>query len=756
TVRCKLIIDTGTGTWSALKWVVDDSKIIDWTNTGPTDDTNPLVLEWDRDAFDGGAEPTVLIVSPVTGTQFTWDIPVTSTLGANYDVRMRLRTLRAAEGGSKPYSEFIIDASKYFKICGKLVVSNPTINEPRIVNESGPITWTRTGNITNVIIECIATYGVVTSTFTINPNKAVSGDVDGINWVLDRVITPTLTAVIRVTNFNDPEIFDDSDNFIIRGKLTLTANHPGEFSGQEPVIGTNAPITWTTTGIVPDVILEYTDDSGTVTIDTISNTYSTVADVNTGYSWPVPGDLNPDPNNNVTITVRDARLDFKTDVYSTSANTFKIKPGITLDFPNAITETFTVFDLTYQNQSFPITWTVNGPILQVTLYYSKNGLAGPWTSIQTLPASDGYYNWQVPNDAISTNVRISVTNTADATINDYSDNSFKIRGKLILNVPDDGSQVWMVGSTQLIDWEQIGDFNVTIEYSTDDFVADFNDILVNNARADGPQTYSWPIPLDAKLSPAIPNIKVRIKNPADPDETDGTGIRSTSSFKIRGDLDITSPNSGTFFVDDPIVINWDVTGTNLTNAKLYYRVNAGGWNWFQDVTAWDKTFGWTAPDDISNNVELKITNSVDETTVFDPSGSFEIKGLLNVITPSIGQVLQFGSSPVTVTWNSTGGSSTFNKVKLAFSTDGGGTWNKMDDSGLGYTTDVNNVSGTNTYVWTIPDRVSANCLVQVASNNDWQNIFDNSDGFKIKGNLTLGYPGVGEVFTVNDNPVITC
>ncbi|MEK7449589.1 MAG: hypothetical protein AAB019_08910, partial [Planctomycetota bacterium] len=769
TVRCKLIIDTSNaavwGDTGQRKWVVGTSKTIDWTNTGTTDNTNPLVLEWDTitDAFVS----SVRMAAPVTGTFYGWSIPLTSTLTAYYDYQMRLRTAQATDGlpvppgGWKPYSETIIPVSKAFKLCGSLVVTDPFVNEPRIVAASGPISWTRTGNITNLRIECSIDDGL-TYPFLIASGQGVPPN--GINWTIDRVITPTLTARIRIRDTSiiasgDPEVEDISDKFIIRGKLQLANTHPGQFAGQEFLIGTNTPITWTTTGIIPDVILEYTDNSGTVTINTISNTYSTTVDVNTGYAWTVPPDLTPDPNSNVRVTVRDARLDFKNDVYATSANPFKIKGGITVVSPNTGSEIFTVYDVTSQTVKAPITWTVSGPISQVTLYYSKNGLAGPWASLATVAcgSSGTYgYEWSVPNNALTNNARISVTNTADATINDYSDNSFKIRGKVIVGAPN-GGEVWTVGTTRLIQWEQIGDFNATVEYSTDDFIADVNNILVNDPRSDGAQSYSWPIPLNAQLSGAVPNMKVRVRNNADTpplDDNKDTFDLSNASFKIRGDLQITYPNAGTFYVDDAININWDVTGTNLTAAKLYYRIGAGSWQWIKDVTAWDKTTSWTIPNDISNNVTLKITNANDENTVFDESGSFEIKGKLEVKKPLLNDQLQYGGATVPVEWKSTGGGGTFAQVRLSFSSTGlGGPWRLMDDSGAGYTV-VANISGTNTYTWTVPDRVSSNCYIRVTS-NDWQNLSDDGDAFKIRGNLTLQYPDGGEDLVVGANPVIT-
>ncbi|MBI4833193.1 MAG: hypothetical protein HY811_00005, partial [Planctomycetes bacterium] len=776
TVRCKLTIDTSTGVWSDLKWVVGTQKLLEWTNTGMTDGTNPLVLEWDRDTFDGGSEPTILIATGLTGTSLAWNIPLTSTLGANYDVRMRIRTLRALEGGTQPYSEYIIDPSKYFKICGKVQVDNPLINDINYVNVSLPISWTRTGNITNVRIECSVDDGL-TYPFVVVPSQATPPDT--IPWVIPRTVTPTLTARIRVRDATfiaggDPDVEAISPKFIIRGKLQLTNDHPGQYVGQEFLIGNTTPITWTTTGVITAVNLYYLKDAdknpGTgpfggyettvAIIGPIVNSYNTTVDIDTGYSWPIPADLTPDPNDRIKIRVEDASTDFKNDVYSVSANPFKIKGSITVIYPNDGTEVFTAYDVTYQTQKFPITWTVNGPINQVSLYYSVNGLAGPWNLIDNVVcgSSGTYgYSWSVPNNALSTGVRISATNIADININDYSNNNFKVRGKVIVDSPNLGTEVWKVGSNQTIQWTQVGDYNVTIQYSTDNFASDVNDILVNDVRGDGPQSYIWPIPLDAKLSPVTPTITVRIMNAADSvplDPAEDTYDLSNNPFKLRGDLTLTFPVGGTFGVDQPINVTWLVTGTNLTAAKLYYKVGAGGWQWIKDVLAWDKTTSWTIPDAISNNIVMKITNSVDEGTVYNEGSSFEIKGVLEVITPTLAQILQYGGNPITVTWKSTGGSSTFNQVALSFSTEGaGGPWYKMDDSGLG-STNVGNISGTNTYIWTVPDRVSSNCLIKAAS-TDWQNISDNSNAFIIKGILTLQYPVGGQVFTVNVNPVIT-
>jgi len=64
------------------------------------------------------------------------------------------------------------------------------------------------------------------------------------------------------------------------------------------------------------------------------------------------------------------------------------------------------------------------------------------------------YSWTIP-DAISSTVKVRVTNEADTTVYDISDTNFKIVGSLTLIQPN-GGELWGVDTSQKITWEVTG------------------------------------------------------------------------------------------------------------------------------------------------------------------------------------------------------------------------------------------------------------------------------------------------------------
>src|SRR5207302_41866 len=212
----------------------------------------------------------------------------------------------------------------------------------------------------------------------------------------------------------DASANDTSDgNFKIRGNLTVSVPNGGEVW----IIGSAQTITWTSAGTIPSVKLEYSKDNfATVTLiaASVGNTGS--------FAWTVPD------NASTTVKVRVTNTADATVFDDSNAN-FTIRGGFILSAPNGGEEW--VVGSTHQ-----IAWTTTGSVPSVKLEYSTDNFATA-TVIVASTANTGSFGWVVP-DAISTTAKIRVSDAADSSANDVSDNNFKIRGGITVSAPNGG------------------------------------------------------------------------------------------------------------------------------------------------------------------------------------------------------------------------------------------------------------------------------------------------------------------------------
>src|SRR5207244_5427899 len=108
-------------------------------------------------------------------------------------------------------------------------------------------------------------------------------------------------------------------NFKIRGSLALTAPNGGETW----IVGDTRTITWTKTGTLADVKLEYSTDGGVTYPNVI--TASTPA-ANLSYAWTVPDAISTSVNVRITLNA-DAT------VTAASSAAFAIRRSLTLTAP---------------------------------------------------------------------------------------------------------------------------------------------------------------------------------------------------------------------------------------------------------------------------------------------------------------------------------------------------------------------------------------------------------------------------------------
>jgi hypothetical protein len=88
---------------------------------------------------------------------------------------------------------------------------------------------------------------------------------------------------------------------------------------------------------------------------------------------------------------------------------------------------------------------------------------------------------------------------------------------------------------------------------------------------------------------------------------------------------------------------------NIGDVKLYYSKDGGAYQYINTKPSADLNCSWQVPNEISNNVKIKIEAASDE-TVYKESDQFHIKGLVNLTDPDGGEIYDIGGAPATITW----------------------------------------------------------------------------------------------------------
>src|SRR5438094_913203 len=238
-----------------------------------------------------------------------------------------------------------------------------------------------------------------------------------------------------------------------------------------------------------------------------------------------------------------------------------------------------------------ITWTNTGSVPSVKLEYSTDNFATA-TVIVSSAVNAGSFSWTIP-DAISTTAKIRVSDAADSSANDASDNNFKIRGGITVSAPN-GGELWTVGQARSITWTTSGTIpNVRLEYSKDNFAS----LVLITASAPGTGSFAWTVPDDLSST-----VKVRVTDVRDLSVFDD----SNAYFKIQGALTVTSPNGGEkLTVGSAQSITWTSVGS-IANVKLQYsKDNFATAVLIAASTPNTGSFAWTIPNDISATVKVR-------------------------------------------------------------------------------------------------------------------------------------------------------
>lgn len=495
---------------------------------------------------------------------------------------------------------------------------------------------------------------------------------------------------IRISDSQDGLPFDISDNSfsmydVPPQDLTLTVPNGGEVWEA----GTSQDIKWNGSGLV-DVKLEYSTNNGltwnVITERTPSDGY---------FNWAqVPASA----STNCRIRVSDADDGAPYDI-SNSTFTIAPEPGISVLNPNGGESILSGTDLN-------VTWSSTN-IANVKIEYTTNNGAN-WTTITESTPSDGLYTWtNVPN-LNSSLCMIRISDAADGSPSDKSDNSFTIYNQVnqvITLTSPNGKENWEAGTSQQITWTGSGINSVKIEYTTNNGQS----WIVIAAGVSNSGAYDWnPVPNTSSTQ-----CKVRVSDAADGSPAD----ESNSAFTIKpvSSIVLTTPNGGENWLAGELnSITW--SSTSVENVKIEYTSDNGAyWQTLVASTPSDGSYeaSFTVP---SNLYKVKISDASDGSPTDESNGTFTVAPgpQIKVTSPNGGENWLSGTSNE-IRWQSTN----IANVKIEYTTNNGATWMTV----------VNSTPSNGIYTWqNLPDHKSDLCKIKISDANDGAPS-DVSDGF---------------------------
>ncbi|MCM8800523.1 MAG: hypothetical protein NC912_00695 [Candidatus Omnitrophica bacterium] len=506
----------------------------------------------------------------------------------------------------------------------------------------------------------------------------------GIPWYNDGQgvpdeMTSQPTLKIKVVDSSSPSVFGLSNVPLkIVGDLTLLKpTTGGAENGEYLKVGQDFLIQWAKKGTaLTQVTLWYSDDGGqdgfVHPILPLGTEYIPAGSTGGQYTWVnIPNTT----SNNVIVRISDYN-DPETKAFSPAIH---IQSILDIRTPDG-GETWAAGD------DREIIWTVSGKTRYVKLQYAINGGGAndtwydiaehdnqnTWTAPPDPPAEFSYLWMNIPEQAVSNNVKIRVIDKADEENWNESASVFRIRPSVTVISPN-GNEEWLVGSTQYIKWSLKGTVNVVdVLYSVDG--GNYNYILYQGQPADnipaslgGGEGLAWEIPNEV-------SSQVRIKIIGDNDVT--IVDTSDTNFKIVGQINfspaVPAPGDEVWYVGTNKTVGFTKLG-QIPTLKLQYCTNdictgEGDWTTIpgaENITELSHQF--VIPDALGQGVRIRAA-SADPNRPAIPavSGSIEIADIITIISPSGDERWPVGTTQA-IEWKTNG---SLANVKIEYSLDG--------------------------------------------------------------------------------------
>lgn len=595
-----------------------------------------------------------------------------------------------------------------------ITVTSPNGGETWFVGQSKNITW-NASNTTNYYNIDYSTDNGTTWTSLASSYYAVTGT---FNWTVPN--TPSTNCIVRVTDANNLPVTDQSNAVFTIAAPFITIVSPNGGESYESCYGQY--INFQCGGTSNYYKFEYSTNNG-VSWTTINSSYYTTG-ANVSFLW---GTIPQNNSANCLVRVTDAN---NASVLDQSDATFTIIPNeeIIVTSPNG-GESWEV------GSTQTLTWVAAPTSTRFNLYYSVNNGAS-WTYINNTYSTS--FAWTVPA-AESATALIKVVDYNNSCINDVSNAVFTIAPPTsVITVTSPNTNVtWYQGNNYSISWtsQYVESPFVTIEYSTDNG----SNWSTVSAVTENDGSFSWLVPTVISSQ-----CLIRVSEYLNPVVFDV----SNTTFNISAPfITVTTPNGGNVFGGcDAHTITYTKGGIS-SNVKIEYSPDNGAtWVNIVSSTTSSGSYTWNVVANIASTQCLIRVSDAANLAVNDISDAvftIEKNDDIFVTSPNGGESFEVGAQ-YTLTWAAATGHSHF---ALYYSIDNGTSW-----------TTVSSSLYATSYLWTVPNTPSANCLIKVV---DYDNscIYDVSNAnFSIEPPqeiITVTNPNTAQTFYVANSYNIT-
>ncbi|MCF6270310.1 MAG: hypothetical protein L3J41_11400 [Melioribacteraceae bacterium] len=730
---------------------------IKWTSNT----TQKLIIEY---TIDNGITWNLIVSSIDNSQSYLWS-PVPSTLTAQGRVRITTldSTLSATNEG---FFSIVRGTSKILQI------AEPNGGENWQSSSNQAIKWISSG-VDSVILDYTLDNGL--NWINITSNAPSTGFY---NWN-PLPSSATTIAKVRIADAAEGFPIDESDGvFTIEPEDILTLTMPN--GGEEWLAGSSQYIKWDTKlNIIPaaalptpmydeigsaklsgknltsrlgkgskPVIKSGSPTKSIATVENVKIEYS----VNGGANWFTIIANSPNngiyfwsslPNENSAqclIRVSDAVDGVPFDYNDASFSIFTSLPQeIEILSPNG-GENWAA------GTSQEIRWSSKDVSFVKIEYTIDNGVN--WVTIVESTLSDGFYTWEQLPTGAATNCRIKISDAADGSPSDMSNDLFSITPEPSIDLTSpNGGETLQSGSSINITWTSENIAQIKIEYTINGGAEWL--LIADNVESTG--TYTWENIPDVNSS----QVRVKISDADDGAPSDISESNLSISNQIVQSLEVTAPNGNEFWeANTSKNITWNSSA--VTHVKIEFTSNNGlDWAVVEDSLPSSGSYDWTVPNVNSTQAKIRISDAVDGDPIDESNATFRIKqaGTLKLINPKSGDNWVAGDLN-RIEWEA----DNVEKVKIEFTTtnaiyDPTAEW--FDDAWFNLITNAPGAAGFYETRFTIP---STEYRLRI-SDAEFDEPIDFSGLFTVKGQpsytLQVTAPNGGENWIIGEPYEIT-
>lgn len=438
--------------------VVGDAVSITWGGLGNFD-SNVAISFSPQGTLNGPGSVTVCQTpgpNPcgASGSSLSWLAPDAITTAGQFWISGAV----TIDGFTQAVS---VQSKTALTITGQLTLTAPVALSEVPVNTPLDVTWTRKGSFpvdvffstdNGISFAQVGTASATAVKFTWSPTQT------------------TAQALVKICGSASAAPCQTSGVFKVSG-ISVTAPKASDPPYLIGPTGVTVPIAWNATGVSLVDLYYCTNGCGTFSGYTRITTGGSIGAASSPYNWNVPTTF-PDLSGQMRIRVVNAS---SVGAFGES-EPFTLRGDLRMTLP-AANSAYRVGD------AVSLSWTTYGGIPTVSLEYSTDGSATSFGTARPLVdatgsstqniANSGSFNWTIPDDVISNNLRLRVVDAvsghpfAAGTVGPLT-----VGAVFTWISPTTAGTNWAVNRPSALAWttKGTGVTNVKIEYSTDNFV----------------------------------------------------------------------------------------------------------------------------------------------------------------------------------------------------------------------------------------------------------------------------------------------